>query len=98
MHKSLAVTALSLLMLVSFSSQAEEKKTTQQSKMSACSKEAKEKGLRGEERKEFMSTCLSSGHKGQQQQTKMTTCNKEASEKALKGAERKSFMSNCLRA
>ena len=30
----------------------------QQSKMRACNKEAKEKKLKGEERKKFMSACL----------------------------------------
>jgi len=33
---------------------------TQQNKMRACNKEAGEKNLKGEERKKFMSTCLSS--------------------------------------
>ena len=34
--------------------------TTQQEKMKACNKEAGEKSLKGDERKKFMSTCLSS--------------------------------------
>lgn len=33
---------------------------TQQNKMKTCNKEAGEKGLKGEERRAFMSTCLSS--------------------------------------
>ena len=33
---------------------------TQQSKMKSCNKEAGTKGLKGEERKTFMNTCLSS--------------------------------------
>ena len=35
-------------------------KTTQQDKMKACNKEAGEKKLAGDERKKFMSSCLSS--------------------------------------
>ena len=34
--------------------------TGQQAKMSACSKEAREKTLKGDERKSFMRECLSS--------------------------------------
>lgn len=34
-------------------------KTAQQEKMKACNKEAGEKSLKGDERKKFMSTCLS---------------------------------------
>ena len=33
---------------------------TQQNKMKTCNKEAGEKGLKGDERRAFMSTCLSS--------------------------------------
>jgi len=34
-------------------------KDTQQNKMKACNKEAGEKSLKGDERKQFMSDCLS---------------------------------------
>jgi len=37
----------------------EKKLTPQQEKMKACNKEAGEKHLKGDERKKFMSTCLS---------------------------------------
>ncbi len=37
---------------------AAKKVSPQQSKMRACNKEAKEKKLKGEERKKFMSACL----------------------------------------
>jgi psiF repeat len=36
----------------------ERKPTPQQERMSACSKEAKQKMLKGDERKQFMSECL----------------------------------------
>lgn len=70
----------------------------QQEKMKTCNKDAKEKALKGDERKAFMKTCLSGGAaengKGKQQ-SKMKDCNKQAEGK--KGDERKSFMSQCLK-
>jgi len=71
--------------------------TPQQQKMASCNKEAGEKKLAGDERKKFMSTCLSAdGGKKMTQQDKMTYCNKEAGDKKLAGDERKKFMSSCL--
>ena len=64
--------------------------TAQQSKMSACNKEAGDK--KGDERKAFMKECLSA--KKATQQEKMKTCNAEAAGK--KGDERKAFMKECL--
>lgn len=70
----------------------------QQEKMKTCNKDAKEKALKGDERKAFMKACLSGGAaesgKGKQQ-SKMKDCNKQAEGK--KGDERKSFMSQCLK-
>jgi hypothetical protein len=37
---------------------AADKKTAQQDKMKNCNKEAKDKALKGDERKKFMSSCL----------------------------------------
>ncbi len=73
--------------------------TPQQGKMGACNKEAATKDLKGDERKKFMSECLSSGKKEAKltQQEKMKLCNKQAGEKALKGDDRKKFMSECLK-
>lgn len=77
--------------------------TPQQEKMKTCNKEAGEKQLKGDERKKFMSSCLSSKpaaeekSAGTSQQEKMKACNKEAGEKQLKGEERKKFMSGCLK-
>jgi len=83
----------------------------QQEKMKACNKDAKDKALKGDERKAFMKDCLSkkadapAGEKKAEaapvdkkaaQQEKMKSCNKEAGEKALKGDERKTFMKECL--
>jgi len=74
----------------------------QQEKMKTCNAEAGKKDLKGEERKKFMSECLSA--KGSEpesklspQQEKMKSCNKQAGDKSLKGDERKKFMSECLK-
>lgn len=69
----------------------------QQEKMKNCNKEAKDKGLKGDERKAFMSECLSGKTSAKMsQQDKMKACNQEAAAKALKGDDRKKFMSECL--
>ena len=80
--------------------------TDQQNKMGACNAEAKTKELKGDERKKFMSECLSAKpaaaasapQEGSTQQNKMKTCNADAKTNDLKGDERKKFMSECLKA
>jgi len=80
--------------------------TDQQNKMGSCNADAKTKELKGEERKKFMSECLSAkvadadsgAASGTAQQNKMKTCNADAKTKELKGEERKTFMSECLKA
>jgi hypothetical protein len=69
---------------------------SQQTKMKDCNAQAKAKNLAGDERKTFMSTCLSAAGVPQTQQDKMKSCNKDATAKGLKGDDRKSFMSTCL--
>jgi len=75
---------------------------SQQQKMKECAQEGKAKGLKGEERKTFMSSCLSSKGMSQEdinkQQQKMKTCNADAKTKSLKGADYKAFMKTCLSA
>lgn len=66
--------------------------TAQQNKMVECNKQAE--GMKGDERKTFMSNCLKK-KKPITQQNKMTQCNKDAGDK--KGDERKAFMSQCLK-
>lgn len=72
----------------------------QQQKMKDCNAQATAKSLKGDERKTFMSSCLSAAGAAapakMTQQEKMTACNKEAAAKNLKGDERKAFMSTCL--
>lgn len=94
MKKLMTVLALSLA-AASFAVQAadEKKPTAQQNKMGECNKEATDK--KGDERKAFMKTCLST--KKATQQDKMKSCNKDAGEKKLAGDERKKFMSGCLK-
>ncbi len=67
-------------------------KTPQQTKMGACNKEAE--GKTGDERKKFMSTCLSA--KKATQQDKMKSCNATAKADGKKGEDRKAFMKECL--
>ena len=68
---------------------------TQQTKMGECNKQAGDK--KGDDRKDFMKTCLSAKKETPQQaqQAKMKTCNADAKDK--KGDERKKFMSECLK-
>ncbi len=67
--------------------------TAQQQRMADCNKQASAKGLKGDERKGFMSACLKD-----KPQDRMAKCNTEASGKAMKGDARKKFMSECLKA
>lgn len=75
----------------------------QQDRMRACNKEAKEKSLKGDERRSFMSSCLSSGKSeatatadaSDDAAARKKQCRAEASAKSLKGDERKAFISEC---
>ena len=71
----------------------EKKPTAQQQRMAECNKQASAKGMKGDERKEFMSSCLKD-----KPQDRMAKCNKDAGAKGMKGDERKKFMSECLKA
>jgi hypothetical protein len=65
----------------------------QASRMSQCSAEAKEKGLKGDARKEHMSVCL----RNPAAQAGAKECNETAAEKGLKGDRRKEFLKECLK-
>jgi hypothetical protein len=95
MKQLLSLTALGLALSLSFSAahavDAPAAPTKQQTRMATCNKDAT--GMKGDERKAFMKTCLS--NKPATQQSKMKTCNTEAADK--KGDERKAFMSECLK-
>jgi hypothetical protein len=78
----------------------DKKPTPQQQRMKDCNAEAK--GMKGQERKDFMKQCLSGKQAERKearsaQQDKMKTCNADAKAKGLKGDERKAFMSDCLK-
>jgi hypothetical protein len=84
--------ALALALPVHAQDKKDEKKapTAQQQRMADCNKQASSKALKGDERKDFMSSCLKD-----KPQDRMAKCNKEATGK--KGDERKKFMSECLK-
>lgn len=94
MFKPILIAALLAVPLCA-SSQEEKAKMPQQEKMSACSKEATNKSLKGDDRKKFMSQCLSSSNLSQHDRKK--ACSKEASDKSLKGDDHKKFMSQCMK-
>jgi psiF repeat len=98
-HKLISLLALGLLLSLGLAHAAEDKaKTPQQQKMATCNKAAS--GKKGDERKQFMSDCLSAKPEapsaaGSAQQQKMKDCNKQAD--GMKGDDRKQFMSTCLK-
>jgi uncharacterized protein HemX len=71
---------------------------SQQEKMKSCNADASSKGLKGDDRKAYMKTCLSaaSAAKVNSQQEKMKSCNADATAKGLKGDDRKAYMKSCL--
>ncbi|MFN6961910.1 MAG: PsiF family protein [Rhodocyclaceae bacterium] len=76
--------------------------TPQQQRMKDCNAEATQKNLTGQERKDFMKSCLSAKQAEAKaartaQREKMKTCNAEASKQGLKADKRKAFMSECLK-
>lgn len=83
--------------LTGFAHAADKPLSAQQSRMGECNQQAT--GKKGDERKAFMSACLSgkampAAAKLTPQQ-RMGECNKQATGK--KGDERKAFMSSCLK-
>ena len=110
MKTMIALVTLALVAGSALAADAEKKapspaQQAQQEKMKACNAEAGSKALKGDERKKFMSDCLSAKPAAAAtpaapatQQDKMKSCNADAATKALKGDERKAFMSDCLKA
>ncbi|HCX81696.1 MAG: phosphate starvation-inducible protein PsiF [Curvibacter sp. RIFCSPHIGHO2_12_FULL_63_18] len=105
MKQLISLVALGLALAVGGAHAADEKApTAQQNKMKTCNADAKTKDIKGDERKKFMSECLSAkpaaaaADAGTSQQNKMKTCNADAKTKDLKGDDRKKFMSECLSA
>ncbi len=92
MKKILALTLTAVLAVAAHAADPSPAQKAQQERMANCNKEAGDK--KGDERKAFMSECLSG--KKMSQQDKMKACNAQAEGK--KGDERKAFMSECLKA
>jgi len=69
--------------------------TAQQTLMTECNQKAG--GMKGDERKKFMSECLSGKAPAPKmtQQERMKACNEKAG--GMKGDERKKFISECLK-
>ena len=65
----------------------------QTSRMSQCSADAKEKGLKGDARKDFMSQCL----RASDSQAATKQCNADATQKGLTGDKRKDFVKACTK-
>lgn len=98
---TLAIAALSLSLALGLSGAAPAAfaQNAQQEKMKSCNKQAADGSMKGDQRKAFMKTCLSSKPADAPkptQQEKMKTCN--ASAKGQKGDARKAFMKDCLSA
>jgi hypothetical protein len=64
----------------------------QQERMKSCNQEAADR--KGDDRKKFMSSCLS--NKKKDADNKMASCNTKS--KGMKADERKKFMSDCMKA
>lgn len=96
LRRMVAVLALTALALPAFAN------TPQQEKMKTCNADAAAKKLDGDDRKKFMSECLSAKAEGKPakeltpQQQKMKECNAKAKTEKLKGDARKKWMSECL--
>jgi len=73
---------------------------SQQDKMKTCNNLADKKGLKGDDRKNFMQDCL--GKAGNQplnemsQKDKMNVCKNLADRKNLNGDDRRSFLKDCM--
>jgi hypothetical protein len=65
----------------------------QTTRMSQCSADAKDKGLKGDARKDFMSQCLRTS--GSHANTK--DCDAAADEKGLRGTKRQDFVKGCMK-
>jgi hypothetical protein len=66
--------------------------SAQNNKMIQCSAAAKEKGLKADARKEFMSQCLRSPAA----QAAAKACRADAKGQGLKGAKRRAFIRDCV--
>ena len=101
MRSAIAAAAIAVIAFITPPAFAQMSSTNpQQERMKSCNAEAGKQNLKGDDRKTFMSDCLSgkttTASKNSQQE-KMKTCNAQASTQKLTGDARKSFMSSCLK-
>lgn len=90
MKKLFAMTMMALFAALATPAFAAE--NPQQARMKACNTEAT--GKKGDDRKKFMSMCLSEKKKASE--SKMGSCNTKS--KGMTGDARKKFMSDCMKA
>ena len=91
---ALAITSVFVIAAPVFAADPPKETNAQQERMKDCNARASDK--KGDERKAFMSACLSGKEPAKMtQQEKMKACNTRAGDK--KGDERKGFMSECLK-
>jgi psiF repeat len=73
---------------------------SQQDKVKACNSAADSKGLKGDDRKNFMQDCLSKAGNQQlndmSQKDKMNVCKNLADKRNLQGNDRRSFLKDCM--
>lgn len=85
------------VLLTAFTCANAQQLTEQQQRMKDCNATAGERQLKGDERQDFMSSCLK-GEEPRQltaQQQKMRDCNRDARD--MKGDARQGFMRECLK-
>jgi psiF repeat-containing protein len=98
----LAMILLSLAISVGLSARAaaDNQGSSQQDKIKACNNMADKKGLKGDDRKNFVQDCLSKTGSQQvnemSQKDKMNASKNLADRKSLTGSERKSFIKDCM--
>jgi psiF repeat len=109
-RKVLAITTLLYAMSIAFTAwppaaaearQAGAASASQQDKMKACNDLADKKGLKGDDRKNFLHSCISKTTDVQplsdaSQKDKMNAGKNLADKRNLKGEDRRSFIKDCL--
>lgn len=102
-QRILLTTLLSLAMSLGLSARAAQNNqgSSQQDKAKACNSMADKKGLKGDDRKNFMKDCLSKAGNEQldqmSQKDKMDVCKNLADKKQLTGSDRASFIKDCMK-
>src|SRR5579864_1451627 len=96
----LVVILFSLAMSLGLPASAAAQGGSQQDKMKACNTLADNKGLKGDDRKNFMQDCLNKpGNQplnDMSQKDKLNVCKNLADRKNLKGEGRRSFLKDCM--